>query len=54
MEESSKMLEKTKLINLTETVFVGDDTASFTYHNIIISNGRTASELANLINDRLS
>ncbi|EFO15226.2 hypothetical protein LOAG_13286 [Loa loa] len=55
MEDSSKMLEATKLANKTETVFIDDANAAhyFMYSNII-GYGRSVTETANLINDRLS
>uniref|UniRef100_A0A8R1XSK9 Uncharacterized protein n=1 Tax=Onchocerca volvulus TaxID=6282 RepID=A0A8R1XSK9_ONCVO len=54
MKDSSKVLEETKLINKTETVLIdGADAAQYFMYDSIISNGRSASEIANLINDRL-
>lgn len=55
MIDSNKILEETKLANMTETVFINDANAThyFMYGNII-SDGRSVTETANLINDKLS
>ncbi|KAK6113500.1 hypothetical protein QQG55_51870 [Brugia pahangi] len=55
MEETSKILEQTKLTNKTETIFINNANIAnyFMHKSNIISNGRSATELANLINNRL-
>ncbi|VIO89915.1 Uncharacterized protein BM_BM18082 [Brugia malayi] len=55
MEETSKILEQTKLTNKTEIIFINNaNTVNYFMHKSnIISNGRSATELANLINNRL-
>ncbi|KAM3727434.1 DNA-directed RNA polymerase subunit beta [Dirofilaria immitis] len=54
MEDSSKVLEETKLVNKTETVLIDDvDAAHYFMYSSIVTNGRSAFETANLINERL-
>uniref|UniRef100_A0A915PVQ6 Uncharacterized protein n=1 Tax=Setaria digitata TaxID=48799 RepID=A0A915PVQ6_9BILA len=53
MEESSRALRETKLIERTETVLVDDINATDYFLYSIISDGTSASETASLINDRL-
>lgn len=55
MIDSNKILEETKLTNATKTVFIDNLNAVHHFTSAsIVSNGRSAFETANLINNKLS